>query len=518
MASPSRLTSRSLVPAFAAFAVVACFEGRASARDVDVATADALAAAITAAAPGDVIILAAGTYKSTGFSCRASGTEAAPIVVRSATPLAAKVQLDALEGFHVTGAYWHFEGLDITGVCADDSSCEHAFHVTGAADGFVMRGNRIFDFNAQLKVNADKDAGGVFRQSTGGLVEGNEIGDSHARATSNPVTKLNIDTGIGWVVRANYIHDAHKNGGDGVSYASFMKSGGRDGVYERNLVICSKDDATGGTRIGLSFGGGGTAPQYCAPSYDAAVPCAIEHSSGTMRNNVIVNCSDVGIYLNRSKGTKLLYNTLIATNGIDFRFDTTSGEADGNVLASKIRTRDGGAFTAGLNLEGVPDTDFAAWYVAPLSGDLRKRGDLASLLQKGAARAEVVDDYCARKRSDARLDLGALESTLGDCDTTRPPWGGAVSPGDAGSGDGGGTDTGIAPGGDAGTSDAGDAASPDAANDGGTSVGAESPDASDAAAASSGCGCRAAPRGEASGAATLYAIVAAIVTLGRRRR
>ena len=400
----------------------------AIARDVPVSTTAELSTAITAAKPGDVIILAAGTYAMTGATCSAAGTATDPIVVKSATPLGAKIKMDALEGFHVTAPNWHFEGLDVTGVCADDSNCEHAFHVVGAATGFVLRGSRVFDFNAQVKVNSDKPSG-TWITPHAGLIEGNEFGDSHPRNTSNPTTKVNIDTGDGWIVRANYIHDAHKGAGDGTSYAAFMKSGGKNGLFERNLVICSKDDTTGGTRIGLSFGGGGTDPAFCSPAFDSATPCDPEHTGGTMRNNVIVNCSDVGIYLNKSKDTKILFNTLIATNGVDFRFASTTGEADGNVLASKIRGRDGGTFTAKTNLMDV--VDFTSWYVDPMNGNLKKKGDLSSLLQKVALRADVPDDYCARARSDGKLDLGALEHTLGDCDTTRPPLGG-VTPGDAG--------------------------------------------------------------------------------------
>jgi parallel beta-helix repeat protein len=33
-----------------------------------------------------------------------------------------------------------------------------------------------------------------------------------------------------------------------------------------------------------------------------------------MRNNVIVNCSDVGIHVNKSKNTRLLHSTLIGTS------------------------------------------------------------------------------------------------------------------------------------------------------------------------------------------------------------
>jgi MYXO-CTERM domain-containing protein len=403
----------------------------ALARDVPVDNTTKFVAAIADARAGDVIILAPGTYAMTGASCSATGTASEPIVVKSATPLAAKLRLNSLEGFKVTGAHWHFEGLDVTGVCPQDDACEHAFHVTGAAAGFVLRDSRVFDFNAQLKVNSAQVAG-AWRTPHGGLVEGNELADSHARNTSSPTTKLNIDTGDDWIVRANYIHDAHKAGGDTVSYAAFMKSGGRGGLFERNLVICSRDDTTGGVRIGLSFGGGGTGAQFCAPSFDAAVPCDPEHTGGTMKNNIIIACSDVGIYLNKARDTKLLFNTLIATSGIDFRFASSTGEADGNVLTGKIRAREGGTFVSKTNLTDV--SAFDSWYVAPSAGDLTRKGDLAALLLKADARAEIRDDYCARTRVGAKLTLGALEHSLGDCDTTRP-WAARAALPDAGTGE-----------------------------------------------------------------------------------
>lgn len=384
---------------------------------VDVATPAELLAAIQSAQAGDEIVLADGNYPLTGANCSAAGTEDMPIVVRAANPLGAKVELDSLEGFKVTAPHWHFEGLDVRGVCAVDSNCEHAFHVMGAAEGFVLRRSRVRDFNAQLKVNAS-NIDGTYVIPHKGLIEYNELGDTRGRNTSNPVTKLNIDTGDDWVIRGNYIHDAYKMGGDGVSYATFLKSGGNRGLVERNLVVCSKD-TTGGTRIGLSFGGGGTGAQYCAPAFDPDKPCSIEHTGGTMRNNIIANCTDVGIYLNRAKESHILYNTLVATAGVDFRFDTTSGEAVGNVLAGVIRARDNAMLTNSENRESV--LEFSTWYQAPLVGDLKVIGDVSSLVGMGTPRFDVPNDYCGATRP-AVLTLGAIEHSIPTgCETTMPP-------------------------------------------------------------------------------------------------
>jgi hypothetical protein len=399
----------------------------------NVSTVTQLQSALASAQAGDEIVLGDGTYAvNANLNCAAEGTASQPIFVRAANRHAALIRFNATEGFKVSGRYWVFDGLTIEGVCAQDVNCEHAFHVTGHAENFVLRNSRVRDFNAQLKVNAVPNASGVYEIPHRGLIENNEIYDTRARNTSTPVTKLNIDTGDDWVVRDNYLHDFSK-ANSGISYGAFMKSGGKRGVFERNRVICTKDAPAGNTRIGLSFGGGGTGNAYCAPAFDVNVPCDPEHSDGVLRNNVIINCSDVAIYLNKAANTKVLFNTLIATTGVDFRFASSTGEAHGNVLSSVIRTREGGTFTAGTNLMNVASATWDSWYVAPLAGDLRLEGNVTSLIGAAAARAVVTDDHCARPRpSPGAYTLGALEHSLGDCGTGTPTDGGM--PVDAGTG------------------------------------------------------------------------------------
>ena len=411
------------------------FGATAQARVVPVATPAELTAAIGAAAAGDEIVLADGTYALTGVTCSAVGTSAAPIIVRAANRQMAKIEFNGAEGFKVTGAYWTFEELDIKGVCPSDTTCEHAFHVTGAAHYFVLRGSKVTDFNAQLKVNASMIGAGYVTPNNG-LIEGNELSDTRPRMTSNPTTKLNIDTGDDWIVRRNYIHDFEKGMSDYVSYGAFFKSGGKRGIMERNLVICTTGADTG-YRIGLSLGGGGTGPQFCAPAFNAATPCDPEHTDGIIRNNIIVNCTDVGIYLNKGRNSHLLYNTLISTGGIDFRYAGSTGEAIGNVLSGLIRNREGATSTQTANLENVILGVFQMWYSAPLLGNLGVTGNVGSLVGQGPATPMVTDDYCGRARPAGALTLGALEHSLGGCETTNPTSdagvtgdGGTTPPGD----------------------------------------------------------------------------------------
>lgn len=408
-----------------------------SARDVPVGDMAALRTALSGAQPGDVITIANGTYTSSAdFSCSANGTAQQPIVVKAATQFGVTIESSSTEGFKVSGKHWHFEGLVMRGTCASDGNCEHAFHVSGDADGFTLRGNRLVDFNAQLKANAGQ-VSGVWQTPDDCLIEGNDLYDSRPRDTGNPTTKLNIDTGDDWVVRSNFIHDFQKGGGDTVSYGAFMKSGGNRGVFERNLVICQTQGGhAGGARIGLSFGGGGTGNAFCAPAFNANTPCDVEHTDGVLRNNIVVNCSDVAVYLNEATNTKVLHNTFIGTNGVDYRFATSTGLAQGNLLASVVRARNGGMFTGMQNVTGVSAATFDGYYVEPLAGDLRIEGDVSALNGVVTAVTEVTDDYCGRARPSGARTVGALEHSLGGCATVwtslQPVGGGGGSVDDAG--------------------------------------------------------------------------------------
>lgn len=390
---------------------LAAVGGPAAAAVVPVSTPAELIAAIDSAAPGDLITLAAGTYDlAQNLSCDVAGTADAPIVVRAATHLGALVRFDAVEGFKVSARHWTFEDLDLQGVCAVDSDCEHAFHLFGDADFTAIRHCRLRDFNAQIKSNV---TAGQFPDDV--LIEGNEFADSAARDTSNPVTKIDVVGGRRWVVRANFIHDFEKGQEDFVSYAAFLKGNSRDGLFERNLVICERDH-TGGVRLGLSLGGGGSSPgSICEEG-----TCTPEHQHGTLRNNLIVNCpADVGIYLNEAADTRVYDNTLIATTGIDVRFVASTADLRNNLVSGAIRNRDGGTSTASSNLTGVTLAQYQQWFADPLAPDLTLL-DGSAFVDLAEPLADVPDDYCARARSATAPDRGALEYGGTICDTTVP--------------------------------------------------------------------------------------------------
>ncbi len=436
----------------------------AAAETYTVSDAAGLLTAVQQANPGDDIQLESGTYR---IDQNISLNRPGPITMNGAN--GAVIEFDAVEGFKVNAPDWTFDHLTIRGVCADDSDCEHAFHIVGGADRTVIRNSRIINFNAQIKGNGNGQVPGTYPNDV--LIEFNEFYDEAPRETSNPVTKIDVVGGRRWIIRRNYLHDFAKGQGNGVSYAAFLKGNSRDGLFDANLVVCSRDH-DGATRLGLSFGGGGTAPDSICEDQT----CSPEHQNGVMRNNIVANCSDVGIYINKGKDVRLINNTLIGTSGIDVRFAESTAVVANNIVEGRIRERDGGSATQSNNLDQLSPVDF---FVDAPNLDFRPVNVMALI---DAGRAEMVEfDYCANTR-DRVLDIGAIEYSAGYvCDASIPFHEPLVSLADDET-----TDAGTQPntGMDGGTqnSDAGSQPGTDmdiAATDGGTANGSTSSGATD---------------------------------------
>ena len=382
--------------------------GSARARTLPVQDSAGLAKAVEDARPGDVISLADGIYVVTKkLHAFSSGAIAAPIIVRSAQGSGAHIRSSAQIAFEVSGSYWHFANLDIAGICSRDTDCEHAFHVIGPSTGFTLTGSRLADFNAHIKVNADV----AHALPAEGLIENNEFLDTHPRHTDNPVAPINIDNAIDWIVRANLIHDFQKDGSGEGSYGAFAKGGAQAPIFERNLVYCARDAAAIGHMVGLSFGAHGMDANLCPPYWDGTRMCNPEVSGGIMRNNIVVGCTDDGIYLKRARDSAILFNTLVHTMGIEFRFASSTGAARGNLMMGYIRATQGGQFSDGGNITGVVSPqELAGWFQSPAMTGRR--------LSLPGPDPQVENDYCGRSRGRT-LDFGAIQESVGTCASWR---------------------------------------------------------------------------------------------------
>ena len=387
------------------------------------ANAEIIRDALENATPGADLILAPGRYRfDRKIALNRPGAPNAPITLRADPPGSAELQFDAPEGLHVRAPHWRFEGLVIRGVCADHNRCEHAFHITGEADDIRVRDCELVDYNAHIKGNGEPvgdDEAYVWPDDV--HIERTVFYNTTPRQTANPVTPIDVVGGRRWIIRDNFIHDHQKAQGDGISYAAFLKGNSRDGLFERNLVVCELLHR-GGVRLGLSFGGGGSGPpRICEES-----TCTPEHQGGVMRNNIILDCpTDVGIYVNAGRDVQLLHNTLVGTTGVDLRFGSTRATVRGNVMDGRIRERDGGQGILTDNLEQADP----AWFRDVAALDLSLVGDPPLVDQ--ATEAVVTDDFCGRQR-DGSHDLGALEYSAGPPCALDGPRGPAAPAPDAG--------------------------------------------------------------------------------------
>jgi hypothetical protein len=126
--------------------------------------------------------------------------------------------------------------------------------------------------------------------------------------------------------------------------------------------------------------------------------------------NLIISCSDEGIYLNRAAMSQVRHNTLLDTAGISVRFVESSAEVQGNLVDGSIRDRDGGVLHGDDNVQ----TSMTRQYVGshPVRGLYRSLADFDLSWSAAAPRRRGNDmatpDLCGSGRP-ARPAYGAFE-------------------------------------------------------------------------------------------------------------
>ena len=373
-------------------------------RSIQVDSAVEFRKALRNAKPGDIITLAKGVYRfdSKSISIGKKGSIDKPIRVRADRLGDVTIQLNTIEGFYVNQPYWEFENLKIDGVCKSDSRCEHAFHVVGNGHHFVLKNSIVTDFNAAIKVNGTKVKGRRVYPDFG-RIEFNNIYNHSVRDTSNAVTPIDVVAANNWIVRKNVIADFVKGKGNTISYGGFFKGAGTDNMFEQNLVACRyKLNRHSGVQVGLSFGGGGSSQASCRGG-----SCKAEHYRGTIRNNIIVNCNDVAVYINKSPETEIYNNTLINTLGIDIRYSQSSAVIANNILTGRIKNRNGGSSEDYANF--VFDINDLTDYFSALSKGDMSLVDGSEILLKGIPTIKDEFDFCTTRKMAGAIDIGAIQ-------------------------------------------------------------------------------------------------------------
>ena len=352
-----------------------------SAAELDQAVADADA--------GTVIDVMPGQYRVTrSLWTKRGGLARNPITVRAGRPGLVRLDFAVQQGFVVAHPHWHFENLQIRGVCSDHSTCEHAFHIVGNGHHAVIRNNHLSNFNAHVKVNGEDG-----RFPDDGLLQFNTLDNDAVRQTGNPVSPVDIVAASRWRVLDNRVSNFVRTNRH-PTYGIFMKGAGEGGRIERNLVLCTTSDLSRmGTRIGISLGGGGTSPSACRDKV-----CRFEHAAGRVSNNVVAFCNESGVDVNRSIGADVQHNTLINTAGISVRGAPAVTSLRANVSDGRILVRrESTAFQ--LENARIDASDYA-------SAD-RLRFDWLDNLPRVSTAKEASPDFCGQPREQSDV-VGAM--------------------------------------------------------------------------------------------------------------
>lgn len=355
-------------------------------REVAVDTPAALAEAVRDASFGDHIVIAPGVYELTAnLVSQASGSAGAEIVVRArerGTVELRYVGTGNAEVFLLRHAYWVVEGLDVIGACPSDSACEHAVHVTGGGAHVVLRDNRFVDFNQAIHVNADSSG----NTPDDGRFEHNVVLLTRLRAVSTAVTGLRLAQSSRWMVRHNVFRDVVNTGR--TAYGAYFVGEAEGGVFEANLVECTRDVAGGGTRVGFSMGAAEPGPH---------------HTRFAFRNNVVRGC---GVAIRGCVDCTLAHATIEGDVSVAA---SSTVRSEGNLVTMQITESSDSTLLRGDDLTERPLEEL----VVDPDTDLRPRAGA------GAITSDVVLDFCGEARP-ALHSRGALEPSS-RCDGHWPP-------------------------------------------------------------------------------------------------
>lgn len=237
-----------------------------------------------------------------------------------------------------------------------------------------------------------------------GIIENCFIGNT-TTARNESVEGIDIVAAKGWIIRGNTITRILKPSGN-PGYAIFAKGNAIGTIIENNFIY----DAA----IALSFGGGGTGSQYFRNNDQT-----YEHRGGIMRNNIIYNMSDAGIYMNKANNFKVYNNTIIdigpGTGAIETRFSGSIGEVVNNLTNGTLKPRNGGLFSVTSNNYTHATNSM---FVNASGHDFHLVSSATDAIDQGMTLSEVKKDYDGYFRPQGTAyDIGAYEYVFCDIPT-----------------------------------------------------------------------------------------------------
>ncbi len=386
-------------------AILAALAGLAapvSAATWDVQDVRQLTTALGQASPGDLILIAPGTYRigsdrwlsRDGLTLRGASGDPHDVFIDGGgmnsaaycrTPLHINADHVTIENITVGECYWH------------------AIQISPGADYAVIRNCRT--------INAGEQHIKGSPQTRGGLIENVWMENTYQRINDgierpdDYLGGIDLHGAIGWTIRgcvAKNIIGENGNGDAGI----FLWNASADCLVENNLIIgCNK---------GIAFGN----PYIASP-----VPAM---DGGIIRNNFIVNLDsaggDLGIELCYTRNCQVYHNTVYSENANFFRsvqiyasswVPTQNLQLRNNIIRGWIYSaRASGTWSSEGDIVG-PDV-LPEWFVDPLAGDLHLTRQAVPALGR-AVNPTATTDFDGHPRPLGLAgDVGADEYLVGD--------------------------------------------------------------------------------------------------------
>jgi hypothetical protein len=384
---------------------------------VNVSTVGELQTAVNTANPGDIILVADGSYNLNGVYLR---VDVPNITVRSASGNRAAVILD---GNYQTTEIFQIVASNVTiAELTLREAYDHPIHVMSSESSHTLNtliyNVHIIDPGQQaIKINPAAEGSLGFYSDDGMIacshIELTDAGRTHIR--NNCYTGgIDAHQSQGWVIRDNLIEGFWCDSGLS-EHGIHLWRGCRDTVIERNVL---NDNARG---IGLGLVTSGSGRTYA----DDVCPSAIgyiDDFGGLIRNN-FVSANDSGLFASQygfdcgicmwnACNAQVLHNTVYTANSaetfssIEWRFSNTEAIITNNLVNHIMREREGAtAFQSG-NLTNAA----ASWFTDPVNGDLHLLVTATEAIDQVTAPAQVSDDVDGDTRPiGSASDVGADE-------------------------------------------------------------------------------------------------------------
>lgn len=406
--------------------------------------------AINGLAAGDTLNINSGVYQNSSRPVASGGSVSQPITVQKTPgqptrPIICQSNPGSYETLQFNGAnYWTVSGIQITGdqngegdpdgypVMFRNSTSDHVtlsdVYFSNGGVGVEMdthntnttfRSCKFWGFGGNDATGEDMYLGNNSStvKISNLLVELCWFGPKHATWVSNQGDSIELKPGCcGCTIRDNVIYN--NAGYVGIwSYGNGSYSGESPNVIERNFVY------------GVSGGNG-----------------IYVNADTTVKNNLVMNCSDVGIWLYQNddkvstyKNVLVYHNTVYNTDAAAFRADLRNGYTN-YVIANNAFYRSANATVATINGAGYgtfknnylgpgptygPTIDNDAWFagdtpanafITPGSNFYPKSG--SRLIGVANATYAVSDDFNPSTRAST-YDVGCYET---DGRTSNPGW------------------------------------------------------------------------------------------------